>query len=151
MDQDVGSSVNTRFSKHPRITCVGAEADDCKLSGYIHTYINGRTGGTIILSGKSINTTFITQIALFLQLGYMSLKHDTLRALSLYYTSAFQDFFKIVLGGHSAYGRTLRRDSGGIHLRPVCFDTGKGHPRAFYACRPLYSIDAWHNTKESLH
>ena len=40
--------------------CVGAEADDCKLSGYIH-YINGPTGGIIILSGKSINTAFITQ------------------------------------------------------------------------------------------
>ena len=40
---------------------VGAEADDCKLSGYIHIYINGRTGGIIILSGKSINTAFIIQ------------------------------------------------------------------------------------------
>ena len=84
MDQDVGSSVNTRFSEHPRIICVRAEADDCKLSGYIHIYINGRTGGIIILSGKSINTAFIIQIALFLQLGYMSLEHDTLRALGLY-------------------------------------------------------------------
>ena len=84
MDQDVGSSVNTRFSEHPRIICAGDEADDCKLSGYIHIYINGRTGGIIILSGKSINTTFIIQIALFFQLGYMSLEHDTLRAPSLY-------------------------------------------------------------------
>ena len=52
MDQDVGSSVITRFTEHPRIICVGAEADDCKLSGYIHTYINGRTGGTTILYGQ---------------------------------------------------------------------------------------------------
>ena len=34
-DQDVGSSVITRFAEHPLIICVGAEADDCKLSGYI--------------------------------------------------------------------------------------------------------------------
>ena len=61
MDQDVGSSVKMRFCEHPRIICVGAEADDCKLSGYIHIYINGRTGGIIILSGKSINTAFTIQ------------------------------------------------------------------------------------------
>ena len=86
MDQDVGSSVNTRFCEYPRIICVGDEADDCKLSGYIyiHTHINDRTGGIILLSSKSINTAFIIIIALFLQLGYMSLEHDTLRALSLY-------------------------------------------------------------------
>ena len=85
MDQDIGSSVIKHiFCEHPRIICVGAEVDDCKLSGYIHIYINGRTGGIIILSGKSINTAFIIQIALFLQSGYMSLEHDTLRALSLY-------------------------------------------------------------------
>ena len=65
MDQDVGSSVKTRFREHPRIICGGAEADDCKLSCYIHIYINDRTGGTIMLSGKSINTTFIIQIILF--------------------------------------------------------------------------------------
>ena len=76
--------MNARFFEHPRIICVWAEANDCKLSGYIHIYINGRTGGIIILSGKSINTAFIIKIALFLQLGYMSLEHDTLRALSLY-------------------------------------------------------------------
>ena len=61
MDQDVGSSVNTRFFEHPRIICVGAEADDCKLSGYIHIFINGHTRGIIILSRKSINTAIIIQ------------------------------------------------------------------------------------------
>ena len=61
MDQDVGSSVNTCFSEHPHIMCAGAEADDYKLLGYIDKYINGRTRGIIILSGKSINTTFIIQ------------------------------------------------------------------------------------------
>ena len=84
MDQDVGSSVKMRFCEHPRIICVGAEADDCKLSGYIHIYINDRTGGIIILSGKSINTAFIINTELFLQLNDLSLEHDTLRALSLY-------------------------------------------------------------------
>ena len=84
MDQDIGSSVIMRFSEHPRIICVGAEADDCKLSGYIHTYINGHTGGTIILLGKSINTTSIIKIALFLQFGYMLLEQNILRALTLY-------------------------------------------------------------------
>ena len=84
MDQDVGSSVKTRFCEHPHIICVVAEADDCKLLGCIHIYIDDRTGGIIILSGKSINTAFIIQIALFLQSGYMSLEYDTLQALSLY-------------------------------------------------------------------
>ena len=62
MDQDVGSSVNTCFCEHPRIICVGAEAAVCNLSGYIHIYINVRTGGIIVLSGKSINTTLINSI-----------------------------------------------------------------------------------------
>ena len=74
----------TCFAEHPRVIREGAEADDCKLSGYIHMYINGRTGGTIILSGKSINIAFIIKIALFLQFRYMSLKHGTLQALHLY-------------------------------------------------------------------
>ena len=69
---------------------------------------------------------------LFLQWEYMSLKHNILRALGLYQTSAFKNFFKIVLGSHSAYGRTLRRDSGGIHLRPpsaslLCTPTSSSH------------------------
>ena len=41
--------------------CVGAEADDCNLSGYTHVYINGHTRGIIALSGKSINTALIIQ------------------------------------------------------------------------------------------
>ena len=52
MDQEIGSSVIMRFAEHPRIICEGAEADDCKLSGYIHIYISGRTGGTTILYGQ---------------------------------------------------------------------------------------------------
>ena len=144
--------MNTHFCKHPRIICVGAEADDCKLSGYIHVYIkqpHRRHHNTFRQKYKysldKINKT------LFLQWEYMSLEHNILRALSLYRTSAFKNFFKVVLGSHSAYGRTLCRNSGGLHLRPVCLDMGKGHPRTLYACRSLYSIDAWHNTKELLH
>ena len=65
---------------------------------------------------------------LFLQWEYMSLKRNILRALGLYRTSTLKNLFKIVLGSYSAYARTLRRNSGSIHLRLVCLDTGKGHP-----------------------
>ena len=131
---------------------MGAEADDCNLSGYTHVYINGRTGGIILLSGKSINTALINFIkTLCLQLEYMSLKHNILRALGLYQTSTLENLFEIVLDSHSAYGRTLRRNSGSVHLCPLCFNAGKGHPRAFYARRPLHRIDARHRTKELLH
>ena len=88
---------------------------------------------------------------LFLQWEYMSLKHNILRALGLYQTSTLKNLFEIVPGSHSAYGRTLRPNSGSVHLRLVCFNTGKGHPRAFYARRPLHLIDARHRTKELLH
>ena len=81
----------------------------------------------------------------------MSLEHYILRALRLYRSNAFKNFFKVVLGIHSAYSRTLGRNSGGLHLRPVCLDTGKGHPRTLYARRPLHSVDVRHNTKEFLH
>ena len=81
----------------------------------------------------------------------MSLEHNILRALSLYRTSAFKDLFKVVLGSYSAHGQTLCCNSGGLHLCPVCLDTGKGHLRTLYARRSLYSIDVWHSTKELLH
>ena len=105
---------------------MGVEANDCNLSGYIHIYINGRTGGITLLSGKSINTALLKTLCL--QWEYMSLKHNILRALGLYQTSTLENLFKLVLGSYSAYGRTLRRNSGSIHLCPVCLDTGKGHP-----------------------
>ena len=131
---------------------MGVEVDDCNLSGYIHIYINGRTGGITLLFGKNINTALLYFIkTLRLQWEYMSFKHNILRALGLYQTSTLKNLFKIVLGSYSAYGRTLRRNSGSIHLRPVCLDTGKGHPRAFYARRPLHRIDVRHCTKELLH
>ena len=81
----------------------------------------------------------------------MSLKHNILRALGLYQTSTLENLLKIVIGSHSAYGQTLRRNSGSVHLRLVCFNTGKGHLRAFYARRALHRINARHRTKELLH
>ena len=81
----------------------------------------------------------------------MSLKQNILRALGLYQTSTLENFLEIVFGSHMAYGQTLRRNGGSVHLRPVCFNTGKGHPRAFYARRPLRRIDVRHRTKELLH
>ena len=61
-------------------------------------------------------------------------EHSILRALRLYYTSAFKDFLKIVLGGYSAFVRISGCNNGGLHLCPVCLDTGKSHLCAFYAC-----------------
>ena len=39
--------------------CVGAEAEDCHLSGYIHIYVNGRTGGISTLEHTSIKSPYI--------------------------------------------------------------------------------------------
>ena len=39
--------------------CVGAEAEDCHLSGYIYIYINGRTGDISILERTSIKSRYI--------------------------------------------------------------------------------------------
>ena len=64
----------------------------------------------------------------------MLFEYSILRALRLYYTSAFKDFLKIVLGGYSAFVRISGRNNGGLHLCPVCLDTGKSHPCALYAC-----------------
>ena len=64
----------------------------------------------------------------------MLFEHHILRALRLYYMSAFKDFLKIVLGGYSAFVRISGRNNGCLHLCPVCLDTGKSHPCALYAC-----------------
>ena len=64
-DQDVGLSVKKRlFCKHPRTMCVGAEAKDCHLSGYIYIYINGRTGDISILERTSVKSAYIINIVL---------------------------------------------------------------------------------------
>ena len=42
--------------------CVGAEADDCHLSGYTHVYINSLTGDISILERTSIKSAYIINI-----------------------------------------------------------------------------------------
>ena len=44
--------------------CMGAEAEDCHLSGYTQVYINGRTGDISILERTSIKSTYIMNILL---------------------------------------------------------------------------------------
>ena len=44
--------------------CVGAEAEDYHLSGYIHIYINGRTGEVSILERTSIKSPYIINTVL---------------------------------------------------------------------------------------
>ena len=83
MDQDVGSSVITHiFANTPALYAWGLKPTTANFQ-VIYTS-NGRTGGTITLSGESINIASIIKIELFLQLNDLSLEHDTLRALSLY-------------------------------------------------------------------
>ena len=61
-------------------------------------------------------------------------EHSILRVLCLYYTSAFKDFLKIVLGGYSTFVRISGCNNDGLRLCLVCLDTGKSHPCALYAC-----------------
>ena len=151
MDQDVGSSVNTRFFVNtPALYAWGLKPTTANFQViYIHKRPHRRHHNTFRQKYK--HNLDNSKKTLFLQWEYMSLEHNILRALSLYRTSAFKDFFKVVLGSHSAYGRTLCRNSGGLHLRPVCLDTGESHPCTLYARRPLHSVDVRHNTKELLH
>ena len=44
--------------------CVGAEAKDDHLSGYIYIYINGRTGDISILERTSIKSPYIINMVL---------------------------------------------------------------------------------------
>ena len=44
--------------------CVGAEAEDCDLSGYTQVYINGRTGDSSILEHTSIKSHCIINMIL---------------------------------------------------------------------------------------
>ena len=64
-DRDVGLSVKmSYFWEHPRALCVGAEAEDCHLSGYTQVYINGRTGDISILERTSTKSAYIINIVL---------------------------------------------------------------------------------------
>ena len=61
---------------------MGAEAEDCHLSGYTQVYINGRAGDISILERTSTKSAYITNIVF--QWEYMSLEHNILRALRIY-------------------------------------------------------------------
>ena len=50
-----------------------------------------------------------------------------------------------------ALGWTLRYNIDGLHLPPVCLDTGKGHPCTLNARRPLNSVDTWRRINKPLH
>ena len=83
MDQDVGSSVITHiFANTPALYAWGLKPMTANFQ-VVYT-LNGRTGGTITLSGESINIASIIKIELFLQLNDLSLEQDILRAPSLY-------------------------------------------------------------------
>ena len=81
----------------------------------------------------------------------MLFEHNILRVLRFYETSVQKNFLKVVPGRYLAFVQIPRCDNTGLHIRPVCFDTGKGHPQAFYARQPLHRINAWHRTNELLH
>ena len=49
-----------------------------------------------------------------------------------------------------ALGWTFRCNIGGLHLRPVRLDAGKGHLRTFYAHRTLHSLNARQGVAELL-
>ena len=84
MDQDIGSSVITHiFVNTPALYAWGLKPTTANFQD-IYILQKGRTGGTITLSGESINIAFISNIELFLQWNNLALKHDILRALSLY-------------------------------------------------------------------
>ena len=70
-----------------------------------------------------------------------------------YNAGSFQDVIEIPLR-HAvlfACGRSLGRELDGIHLRPLHFDTGEGHPRTFDADRPLYGIKPGAGIDQPLH
>lgn len=80
------------------------------------------------------------------------LEHNILRALTLYQMGTLKDVFEIALrlAEVLASGRSLNCHDGGLHLRPVHLDTGKGNPRTFYARRALDSINSGQGVAEPL-
>lgn len=71
-----------------------------------------------------------------------SFKNDVLRALALYNAGPFQDVVEILLRRTMllACGRSLGCKIGVIHLRPLHFDAGEGHPGTLDISGPLYSM-----------
>src|SRR5215216_5223363 len=81
------------------------------------------------------------------------LKNNIFRTLALYNTGSFQDLVKIALRllVLLARGRPFGCELGGIHLRPLHLDAGKGHLGTFDAGRPLYSGNPRTSIDEPLH
>ena len=76
---------------------MGAEAEDCHLSGYTHVYINGRIGDILILERISIKGAYIINIVLHHKNVHSNVTF--FEHYDLYHTSTTQHFAKIVLGG----------------------------------------------------
>ena len=72
--------------------------------------------------------------------------------MTLYQTGTLEDILEIALwlAIVVASRQTLNRHDGGLHLRPVHLDTGKGHPRTFYAWRALHNLNSGQGVAEPL-
>ena len=80
-------------------------------------------------------------------------KNDILRTLALYNAGSFQDIIEIPLQRAVLFacGRPLGCELDDVHLRPLHFDTGEGHPRTFDADRPLDGIKPRAGIDQPLH
>ena len=76
---------------------MGAEAEDCHLSGFTNVYINGHIGDISILGTHKYKKR-LHHNHCFYKIKH-SFERDIFRALRLYYTSTTHNFPKIVLGG----------------------------------------------------
>ena len=65
-----------------------------------------------------------------------SFKNDVLRTLALYNAGSFQDIIEIPLWRAVSLVCELED----VHLCPLHFDTGEGHPCTFDIDRPLHCI-----------
>ena len=150
MDQDVGSSAITSFFKHPGIICVGAEADDFKLSGYIYIHKRPHMRHYTTFRQKYKNSLYNQNSIVFT---------IQIHVTRTWYSSSTEP----LLNGHllgllqnsarpgPGLPPGLGCNSGGLHPCLVRLNTGKSHPCTLHACRPLHSVDMRHNTKELLH
>ena len=82
-----------------------------------------------------------------------SFKDYIFRTLLRYNAGSLQDIAKISLGRAVllAHGRSLGRELDGVHLRPLNFDTGEGHPGTFDTDRPLDGVKPGAGTDQPLH
>ena len=82
-----------------------------------------------------------------------SFKNNVLSTLLRHNAGSLQNIFKIPLGRAVllARGRSFGRELDGVHLRPLYLDTGEGHPRTFYADRPLDGVKPRAGIDQPLH